>query len=297
LKKILLIFGVSGFTGNNFGRYLKENVPEKDLYVIGVVSREQETLFVGIHHIEVVDALDDFAVLELLRKIRPDYIVNFIGLFRAASYQELIRSNVEISHNILQAVVDTNALETRLLFIGSAAEYGAASVNPVLEQDPSMPVSLYGLSKVFQTHLVRFFHQAHRVKSVIARTFNLTGKGISTSLSVGNFQTQIDAAQDGDTIKVGNLDPERDFLEVETAVALYMDLLRHGKAGEAYNVCSGKPIRIGDLLADMIARSGKTLVLEVSPQLLRGNEISRIYGSRAKLNELLSQIYEGRNNV
>ena len=293
MKKTLLVFGVSGFTGTHFGRYLKENMPEEDLYVIGVVSREQETLFIGIHHLEVVDALDGFAVLELLRKFRPDYIVNLIGLFNTASYQELIRSNVEISHNILQAVVDTNALETRLLFIGSAAEYGAVSANPALEQDFTMPVSLYGLSKVFQTHLVRFFHQTHRVKSVIARTFNLTGEGISASLSVGNFQTQIDAAQDGDTIKVGNLAPERDFLEVETAVALYMDLLRHGKAGEAYNVCSGKPIRIGDLLADMIARSGKNLVLEVSPLLLRENDISRIYGSRAKLDELLSRIFEG----
>ena len=235
--------------------------------------------------------------MEILRKIRPDYIVNFIGLFRAASYQELIRSNVDISRNILQAVVDTSALETRLLFIGSAAEYGAVKANPVSEQDFTMPVSLYGLSKVFQTHLVRFYHQAHRVQSVVARTFNLTGEGISASLSVGNFQIQIDAVQDGDTIKVGNLDPERDFLEVETAVELYMDLLCHGKAGEVYNVCSGKPVRIGDLLADMIARSGKNLVLKVSPQLLRGNDISRIYGSRSKLDELLRRISEGRSHV
>ena len=68
MKKTLLVFGVSGFTGTHFGRYLKENMPEEDLYVIGVVSREQETLFIGIHHLEVVDALDGFAVLELLRK-------------------------------------------------------------------------------------------------------------------------------------------------------------------------------------------------------------------------------------
>jgi GDP-4-dehydro-6-deoxy-D-mannose reductase len=297
LKKTLLVFGVSGFAGTHLGRYLEKNVAEEDLYVIGVVSRENEPLFVGIHHMEVVDASDGFAVHELLRRIRPDFIVNFIGLFRASSFQEFIRVNVEISNNILQAVVDTNALETRLLFIGSAAEYGAVTANPVSEQDFTMPVRLYGLSKVFQTHLVSFYYQAHRVQSVVARTFNLTGEGISASLSVGNFQIQIDAAQDGDMIKVGNLDSERDFLEVETAVALYMDLLYHGKAGEVYNVCSGRPTRIGDLLADMIARSGKTLVLKVSPQLLRGNDISRIYGSRAKLEELLSWICEDRSHV
>ena len=35
---------------------------------------------------------------------------------------------------------------------------------------------------------------------------------------------------------------------------------------------------------------GSHLTEEVSPQLLRENDISRIYGSRAKLNELLSRI-------
>jgi GDP-4-dehydro-6-deoxy-D-mannose reductase len=152
---------------------------------------------------------------------------------------------------------------------------------------------LYGLSKVYQTHLVRYYHQVHQVKTIIARTFNLTGKGISASLSVGNFQIQIDAAQDGDSLMVGNLDSERDFLEVGTAVELYMFLLRHGKAGEIYNICSGKPIRIGDLLADMIAKSGKSLLLEVAPQLLQGNDIPQIYGNRTKLDELLSRILEG----
>lgn len=292
MKKTLLIFGVSGFTGINLGRYLKEKIPESDLYVIGVVTREQEALFVGIHHLEVLDASDYFAVMVLLRKIRPDYIVNLIGLFSATSYKELILSNVEISRNILQAVVDTSTLDTRLLFIGSAAEYGAVKSNPVSEEDVTMPVSLYGLSKVYQTHLVRYYHQTHQVKTVIARTFNLTGKEVSASLSVGNFQIQIDAAKDGDTLMVGNLDSERDFLEVGTAVKLYMCLLRHGKVGEIYNICSGKPIRIGDLLADMIAKSGKSLLLEVDPQLLRSNDIPQIYGDRSKLDELLGLIPE-----
>ena len=290
MKKTLLVFGISGFTGSHLCQYLANNAPSSDLYVVGVVSRVKDSLFAGVDQLEVVDAFDDFAVRELICKIRPDYIVNLIGLFRAARYDELMQSNVAISRNILQAVVDTGALETRLLFIGSAAEYGAVQTNPASEQDSTMPVSLYGLSKVFQTNLVRYYYQAHQIKSVIARTFNLIGKGVSESLSVGNFQNQINAANDGDTIKVGNLAPERDFLEVESAVKLYMQLLCYGRPGEVYNVCSGIPIRIGHLLEDMIRSSGKSLILEVSPQLLRGNDVSRIYGSRAKLDELLGRI-------
>ena len=291
-QKVLLIFGVSGFIGTSFGRYLKENIPEEELKVIGVVSLNQDAVFVGVHHLETLDVLDSTCVKLLLLKYKPDYIVNLIGLFGNASYKELIRANVEISYNILQAIVDIGALETRLLFIGSAAEYGAVKVNPVSEKYEPAPVNMYGLSKGFQTQLVGFYHHSHQVQAVVARTFNLTGLGVSATLSVGSFQTQIDAAKDGDTIKAGNLDSIRDFLDVEAAVAMYMTILLHGKAGEVYNVCSGKPTRIGDLLNNMIVNSGKRLVVKVSQQKLHGNDVREIYGDRTKFDELLSRASE-----
>ena len=297
MKKTLLVFGVSGFIGTHLLQYLKKNIIEPELLVIGVVSTEKEASEVDLDNLEIVNTLDEYTVQEIIKRIKPDYIINLIGLFHAASYHEFIQTNVEISRHILEAVLKSGALKARLLFMGSAAEYGAVTENPIPEQALTMPVSLYGLSKVFQTHLIRYYYQAHGVQSIVARTFNLTGEGISASLSVGNFQKQIDAALDGDTIMVGNLDPERDFLQVETAVELFMQLLSNGNPGEVYNVCSGKPKRIGDLLTDMIRKSGKNLDIEISPKLLRENDISRIYGDRGKLDELLIRILNGINNV
>jgi nucleoside-diphosphate-sugar epimerase len=290
LKKTVLIFGISGFTGRHFSRFLNEYSKENDICVVGVVRHIQVDLIEGANRLEVADASNYLAVLDLIHKIKPDYIVNFIGLFGNRLYPELIQSNVDISKNILNAVVELLLVKTRLLFIGSAAEYGTTNVNPLSEDNPTMPVNLYGLSKVIQTDLVQYYHRVHQVQAVIARTFNLTGEGISTSLSLGNFRRQIDLAQDGDAIKVGNLDSERDFLEVTDAVALYLDLLFHGKCGEVYNVCSGVPVRLGDLLSKMLESSGKSLIVEVSPQLLRVNDLSRIYGCRLKLDELLMRI-------
>jgi nucleoside-diphosphate-sugar epimerase len=290
LKKTVLIFGISGFTGRHFSRCLKEYSRENDFFVVGVVRHIQVVSIAGANSLEVADASDYFAVFDLLRKIKPDYIVNFIGLFGNMLYSELMESNVDITRNILNAVVELSLSKTRLLFVGSAAEYGTANANPVSEENPTMPINLYGLSKVIQTNLIQYYHRVHKVQAVIARTFNLTGEGISVSLSVGHFQKQIDAALDGGTIKVGNLDSERDFLEVTDAVALYLDLLCHGKCGEVYNVCSGVPVRLGDLLSDMIESSGKSLIVEVSTKFLRVNDIFRIYGSRLKLDELLLEI-------
>ncbi len=297
LKKTILIFGISGFTGRHFSRHLNEYSKENDTFVVGVVRHIQLDLIEGANRLEVADASNYLEVFDLIHKIKPDYIVNFIGLFGNRLYPELIKSNVDISRNILNAVVELLLLKTRLLFIGSAAEYGTTNVNPVSEDNPMMPINLYGLSKSIQTNLVQYYHRVHQVQAVVARTFNLTGEGISTSLSVGNFRKQIDAARDGDTIKVGNLDSERDFLEVTDATALYLDLMCHGKSGEVYNVCSGVPVRLGDLLSKMIESSGKSLIVEVSPQLLRVNDISRIYGCRLKLDGLLMGIPRKRSNV
>jgi nucleoside-diphosphate-sugar epimerase len=46
-QKVLLIFGVSGFVGASFLRYLKKHIPDEDLKVIGVVSGDRLEAFLS----------------------------------------------------------------------------------------------------------------------------------------------------------------------------------------------------------------------------------------------------------
>ena len=287
MTKKLLVFGISGFTGKHFFHQCKDIAATAGIEIIGVAPADADCTTIGCAQIEILDARDGLAVKRLLQKSRPEYIANFIGLFRASEYEEILASNVDVSRHILQAVVDLAHQPQKLLFIGSAAEYGATTSNPVKESDPVNPISLYGLSKVFQTNLVQYYVRNFQIPAVIARTFNLTGSGISTALSVGNFQTQITAATSGDSIRVGNIETMRDFMPIEEAVHLYWKLLMQGEPGEIYNVCSGKPVKIGDLLRDMITASGKDLKMEVSTDLLRSKDVPCIYGDRGKLDRLL----------
>jgi GDP-4-dehydro-6-deoxy-D-mannose reductase len=74
----------------------------------------------------------------------------------------------------------------------------------------------------------------------------------------GAFASQIAAREAGTEqgpLTVGNLDSQRDFVDVRDAVRAYALAAMHGSSGELYNVCSGIPTRISDVLSMLIAKA------------------------------------------
>jgi nucleoside-diphosphate-sugar epimerase len=285
--KRVLVFGISGFTGSYFDAFAKRRELDQKYEFVGADSREPGKELLACSSFRKTDATDRDEVSDLVSNVHPTYLLNLVGVFNATTYEEYIRINVDVSRHILETVTINQVEIEKVLLIGSAAEYGAVQKNPVSERDETRPVNLYGLSKLIQTQLALYFHRNHRVPCVVARTFNVLGEGISPSLSVGNFLAQIEKANDGDTIRVGNLEAQRDFLPINEVVASYWEILTRGEPGEVYNVCSGVPIRMRDVLDSMIQRSGKRLEVEQSSQLFKSNDISRIYGDRSKLDALV----------
>ena len=107
---------------------------------------------------------------------------------------------------------------------------------------------------------------------VRARSFNHTGPGQRDAFVAPSFARQIaEIAWGGRTphLRVGNLDSVRDFLDVADVVDAYTLLLDRGVAPGAYNVASGRGVRSGDLLAQLLERAGIEPQIEVDPERLR----------------------------
>jgi GDP-4-dehydro-6-deoxy-D-mannose reductase len=66
-------------------------------------------------------------------------------------------------------------------------------------------------------------------------------------------------------------------------VRAYALLASAGTPGEAYNVCSGRGVRVGDLAADLIARSTRSLTVTASAELSRPVDVPILVGDPAKL--------------
>lgn len=276
----ILILGVNGFTGSHFQKYIKNNNLLGSFKVLGIDKREEELTQIPFKKCDI----EDCRILEkIIVEFSPDYIINLVGTFDLEDLEKNIKINAEISKNIFDILIKNKILIKNLLLIGSAGEYGFPKMLPVSEEAPLNPVNIYGLSKAIQTQYALFYYNCYKVNVNIARTFNIIGENMPSSLSIGSFVKKIKDVRDKDVIYVGNLDRTRDFLDINDVIDAYWRILIKGKHGEIYNVCSGKSYLIGDILKYLIKSSNKNLKVVVKDEYIRKNDVKEIYGDNFKL--------------
>jgi GDP-4-dehydro-6-deoxy-D-mannose reductase len=204
------------------------------------------------------DLSDAASVTRMIGSTQPARIFHLAGSFSNVLEEDL-RNNVLAAGNLLASVAE-RAPAARVLVTGSAAEYGVvdADSNPVREDYPACPHTVYGVTKLLQTELSLFYHRRFGTDVVIARVFNLLGPGASARLFVGSVEQQIRGVLAGsrDGLTVGPLEGLRDYLRPADAADALMTLMRRGEAGEIYNVGSGVPVGVRDVLTVMLAEAG-----------------------------------------
>jgi GDP-4-dehydro-6-deoxy-D-mannose reductase len=160
------------------------------------------------------------------------------------------------------------------------------SALPVQETAPLQPITPYGLSKKLATEIALFYHRVGLLPVVVVRPFQLIGQGVTHRLAPGAFRDRLhEALRSGSgVIKVGNLESKRDFLDVRDAVDGIWQLCLNPAPGQVFNLCSGRAIRVGDLLDAMIEQLALDLRVETDPSLLRhAQDVPVIYGSIEKI--------------
>lgn len=276
----ILILGINGFTGIHFQKYIVRNNLPRRFSFFGVDLSIQKLTEINYTRFNLLD----FIKLEkLILKIKPDYIINFSGIFNHSKFEVMEEINAGISRNVLEVIVRNKLLVKKVLLIGSAAEYGRSSTLPISECAPLRPISFYGLSKAVQSIYCDYYVRNFDINVSIARTFNIIGKGIPHSLCLGSFVKQIKKARNKDIIYTGNLNTRRDFLNIEDVVDAYWKILMNGKKGEIYNVCSGNSYYIKDILSYLIKEFGMEIKVAVKKEWIRENDILDSFGDNRKL--------------
>jgi len=244
----ILVTGAAGFLGRALTARLASQ-PGHQLHLTDVRPSPGTVL---------CDLLAPAEVAALLQTAAPDQIYHLAGTF-TNDYSSDFAANVTASQHLLDAAHQTKRA-TRVLLIGSAAEYGSVDPgdNPLKESQPLAPVSIYGWTKACQTLLMRYYRRVYSLDVVMGRIFNLSGAGASTRLFVGRLEEQLALLLTGKVreITVGNLESRRDYLPVEAAAAQLERVMRFGQSGQEYHVASGVPTRMRDLLHQELRRRG-----------------------------------------
>ncbi len=283
----LLITGCCGFVGRNLtGKAVDEG------YEVWGTDRLESAEVVDTARYVSADLLDGDAVTRLLDKVNPGLIVHLaaqssVRLSFDTPVETLANNTTPVLH--ILGYLKNTPNTCRLLAVGSADEYGpvkTAADLPLREDNAVNPVSPYALAKTIQNQYCSTFASLYDVDVLITRSFNHTGSNQSDTFVLPSFAKQIIEIKMGrreSKMAVGDLEVKRDFLDVRDVCAAYLALLRGGKKGETYNVCSGVSYRIRDLLDKMCEIAGVEVEVTVDPDRLRPAETPELRGDAAKL--------------
>ncbi len=288
--KKALITGITGFVGSHLAEFLLSGGYE----VYGTVRPRSSTE--NIQHLKnkvklvEIDIADAHSVLKAVGDIRPDFIFHLAAqTFVPSSWNaptETLSVNIMGTLNILEAVRKQDT-ETRIQIAGSSEEYGKVYREevPITENNPLRPMSPYGVSKVAADMLAVQYHMSYGLKTVVTRAFNHTGPRRGESFVTSNFAKQIAMIEKGKqdpVISHGNLEAQRDFSDVRDVVRAYELALLKCNFGEAYNICSGKSMKIKDMLDTLLTLSPAKITTAFDEHRARPSDVEILCGDCTK---------------
>ena len=242
----VLVTGSTGAFGSMLVKWLQNNSSEQ-IWRTGKKSLKEK----GYYSCDLTNAPE---TKSLIAKLRPQLIFHLAGNYVDTHDLDYSINSLGAKH-IIEALIEED-INTRVILIGSAAEYGIVSPNenPIKENRALCPVTVYGLSKAFQTQLGIYFAQNSNIEILIARMFNLQAPGLSEQLFIGRMEKQITAFLRGEIneIVAGNLDSQRDYISADKAIEQLNMIAKKGKSGEVYHIASGQPIKMKELLHKML---------------------------------------------
>jgi GDP-4-dehydro-6-deoxy-D-mannose reductase len=265
----VLVVGGSGFVGAHLVRACADAGDE--VYATSRSRDRAARLDRRAHPLEL-DVHDPGSIFEAVSAASPDRVFHLAGQAnpkRSLEEEEsVLTTNILGTLHLLQAV-KAGAPGARVLYVGSSEEYGRVPPErqPIREDAALMPVSPYGVSRAAASLVAQRFALAEGLFVVRTRSFNHTGAGQSTEYVTADFADQlVRARRRGERaveVMTGDVSVRRDFSGVTAVVQAYRALLEKGTSGEVYNVCSGEPLLLRDLLAELARIAG----VEATPRL------------------------------
>lgn len=257
----LLITGADGFTG----RVLVAVASERG-YAVQALS---------------ADLTDKVAVAQAVAALKPTAVVHLAGISFVAHADDtdFYRVNVIGTQNLLAALAALPQTPRTVILAGSAYVYGNCKTSPITERQPVAPGNHYALSKLAMEYIARTY--LDRLPIVITRPFNYTGPGQAPAFLIPKLVRHF--AERAAVVELGNLDVEREFNDVRMVGEAYLALLEKGQPGEVYNICSGQPHALREVI-DLLERiTGHSLQVRVNPSFVRADEVRSLYGCPQKL--------------
>ena len=242
--KKILVTGGSGFIGSN-------------------LINKLEKLGAGVFNYDIsknYDILDKIKLSSVITK-KFDIIFHLAGL--SGSVTESKQNELYFSVNTFGTLYLCDSIvkyspTAKLVISSSRLEYGMPEYLPVNENHPTLPTSVYGLSKLTATQLALLYAKTHKLNTIIFRTSNVYGPHSKKTFDKYNIVNYfIDQAQNGQSLTIfGTGNQKRDYIYIDDFINALLLAATSKKSSQVYNLGFGQGIKLKDMTKMIIKAVG-----------------------------------------
>lgn len=290
MQKRVVVTGGAGFIGSELVRQLAgrgfsvcvvDNLVNGDRKNLEGLLGENVTLVVE-------DIRNENSMASLLRDIDIVFHLACLGVRHSIhSPTENHEVNASATLGLLNTARSNGA--KRFVYVSSSEVYGTARTAPITEGHPTLPLTVYGASKLAGEAYTRAFWETYRYPTTVLRPFNAYGprchhEGDSGEV-IPKFMLRCMAGKP--MVIFGDGTQTRDFTFVsDTAAAILAAGLSDTSVGQTLNLGSGKEIQIREL-ANIIAHVLGRPVADTTHVEPRPGDVLRLLADSSRAKKIL----------
>jgi nucleoside-diphosphate-sugar epimerase len=258
----IIVTGGAGFLGHHLCRALS-----KAGHTVTVIDVEKNEEFdTHIADVRDLEAMKQHITSEV------DVVFHLASLIEAGESvkepQKYVDHNITGTVSVLEAM-RLNGVKT-FIFSSSAAIYGEPERVPIFEDDRTLPINPYGMTKLAMEGLLRSYVESFEFTGVALRYFNLYGPGENHEPETHAIPRFIKQIYEGTEVTVwGSGEHLRDFIYIDDVVNAHLTSLNlvAAKPNQYHylNISTQQPQSVADVINMIESKIGKKAAVKNFP--------------------------------
>ena len=199
-------------------------------------------------------------------------------------FSQYLQNNILTTQYLLEAVKDY-AIK-KFIYASSSSIYGNTTDLPMKESQLPTPFSPYGVSKLAAEQLCRLYYENYQVPTIVLRYFTVYGPRQRPEMAISSFIQSI--LRDRPISLYGDGNQRRDFTYVDDIIKANLLAAESSLLGEVFNVGSGKPEKLIDLVRTLETILNKKILINFSTK--QKGDVGETYADISKIQEKLGFI-------
>lgn len=276
--KRIIVTGGSGFLGKHLCRALMKDGHQ----VRNIDLRPNDEVTT-----QIADVRDASKMKELI--VDADVVFHLASLIEAGESvkfpQKFVDYNITGSVSVLEAMRENHV--PVFMFSSSAAIYGEPLRTPIEEDDRTLPINPYGMTKLAMEALVSSYVASHGMTGVALRYFNLYGPEEHHEPETHAIPRFVSQIYKGEEVTIwGSGEHQRDFIHVFDVVSAHQTALnlvdQQPNKYHYFNISTEKPTKVIDIIKMIEQFVGKPANIKHFPERPGDPLVLVAKGSKAK---------------